>query len=357
MQRQPTSIHLVVYNGAPWLGWCLESVARQTYQDFFLLIIDNGSIDNSYTLAQEFLANNPRLSARARLVRNKQNIGFARGHNQAIAWTESDYVLILNQDVYLLPDYLKQLVKSLSNQERAGAVSGKILTWPFNGETFHASELSKLPKNYFDSVGLAIKRSRRVVNMAQGEQDTGQYRQSFRVFGVPGTVPLYRRPALQAVSLAGEIFDEDFVSYKEDVDLAWRLNLAGYESWLEPKAVAYHDRSLAHGRGLRQEYKKRKGRPHDLKVYSWVNHLAVLIKNDGLINFWRDFPWIVTHELAKACFLLVTDPITIFKGKLRLLRLAPRFYKKRRALKPTHKIKYRELRHWWSQAKVGGRQV
>jgi len=351
MQYQ-TSVHLVVYNGAPWLKWCLESLAKQTYQDFFLLIIDNGSIDSSGELANDFLLGHSSLAKRTRLIKNKHNIGFAKGHNQAMAWTDSEYVLIVNQDAYLLPEYLAYLVSSLMQNDRAGAVSGKILHWPFNEETFHVTEFSKLAKNYFDSMGLAILRSRRVINLAQGEEDTGQYESPRQVFGVPGTVPLYRRAALENVSVQGEIFDEDFVSYKEDVDIAWRLNLAGYEAWLEPRAVCYHDRSLSHGLGLRQEYMKRKGRPRDLKVYSWVNHIGVLVKNDGVINFWRDFPWWFGHELAKAFFLLLTDPLTIFYGLWRLFKLLPRFYKKRRALKATRKISYRELRRWWTKAKV-----
>lgn len=352
MTEFKTSIQIVVYNGASWLPWCLESLARQTHQDFFLLIIDNGSIDKSVDIIQEFLAANPELAARTRLVRNKQNVGFARGHNQALVWTKSEFVLVLNQDVYLMPSYLAELITSLDNLERAGAVSGKILHWPFEAETFHVSDFSNLKNQYIDSLGLGIKRNRRVVNLGQGEQDLGQYSKPQQLFGVAGTAPLYRRQALAEVSPLGEFFDEDFVSYKEDVDLAWRLRLAGWQAWLAPQAVAYHDRSLSQSQGLKQEYQKRKVRARDLKVYSWVNHLGILIKNDGFINFWQDFPWIAGHELGKAGFLLLTDPLTLFRGKFRLLKLLPRFFKKRRQLKTTHKISYKELRSWWAGVRV-----
>lgn len=352
MDRFETSINLVVYNGANWLPWCLESIKNQINQNFFLLIIDNGSIDSSYDICQEFLSANKQLAAHARLIKNKQNLGFARSHNQAIAWTESEFVLMLNQDVYLSPDYLEKLVTSLRNQERAGAVTGKLLSWQFQPETFHSSQFKIQSKNVIDSLGLGIKRSRQVINIKQGQIDDNKLHVPQRIFGVPATASLYRRNALLAVSGGGEVLDEDFVSYKEDVDLAWRLQLGGFESWLEPNAVAYHDRSLSSARSLRGEYKLRQGRLRDLKVFSWVNHLAILVKNDGSIDFMKDLPWIAGHEIAKGLFLLITDPLTLFKSKIRFIRLLPKFYKKRRELKSTHRISYQELRNWWIKTKL-----
>lgn len=352
MDKFETSMHLIVYNGANWLPWCLESIKNQTNQNFFLLIIDNNSIDSSYDICQSFLEANPQLGKRARLIKNKQNIGFARSHNQAISWTESEFVFMLNQDVYLLPDYLEKLSASLKNQERAAAVSGKLLVWQFEPEVFHSTHFKSQPQKVIDSLGLVIKRSRQVINISQGQIDDSKSNIPKRIFGVPATASLYSRQALLAVSLAGQVFDEDFVSYKEDVDLSWRLQLGGYEAWLEPSAVAYHDRSLSSGYGIASEYKLRQNRTRDLKVFSWSNHLAVLVKNDSLLNFCHDLPWILAHEFAKALFLLITDPITLFKGKFRFLKLLPKFYQKRRQLKASHKVNYRELRRWWSKTKL-----
>lgn len=352
MSSYQLTVNLVIYNGAAWLPWCLESILNQTYQKFFLLIIDNGSIDNSYQTVADFITAHPTLIPRSRLVRNKQNLGFARGHNQALAWTESDYVMVLNQDVYLSPDYLRLLIESLTNNERAAAISGKILFWPFEPNNFHPSQFSQLKTVYIDSVGLLIKRNRQVINWHQGEPDRGQFISPRPVFGVPATACLYRRQALREISPDGEVWDEDFVSYKEDVDLTWRLNLAGYESWLQPQAVAYHDRSLAGGRNLLQEYRQRRNRAGELKIYSWVNHWCVLIKNDSLFNLVRDLPWIFGHELAKFLFLLFTDPLVLTKGLLRLIKLFPKFWQKRRLLHTTHQISYSQLRKWWSGIKV-----
>lgn len=342
----PVSVHLLIYNGAIWLPWCLESLANQTYQDFFLLIIDNGSIDNSYDICDKFLQQHKYLATRTRLVKNKHNNGFARGHNQALSWTASEFVAVLNQDTYLMPDYIEELVYCLKNEERAAAVTGKILSWDFDPLNWHISQLKTHNRNYIDSAGLRISRSRQVVNIGQGELDTKQYDRQKKIFGVSATVPLYRRSALEYVSPDGQIFDEDFFSYKEDVDIAWRLQLAGYDSWIIPSAIALHDRSLAASKGWRDEYKKRRQRARDLKVYSWVNHLGVIIKNDGIINMIRDLPWFVSYELSKMLYLLITDPITLFRGKIRLAKLIFRFIKKRHLLVTTHRRTYKDFRHW-----------
>jgi len=167
------------------------------------------------------------------------------------------------------------------------------------------------------------------------------------VFGVSGSAPVYRRAALEAVSYEHEIFDEDFVTYKEDVDLAWRLRRAGFTAWYLPQAVAYHDRSLGGTDTWREQVRRRQAWPRELKVYSWVNHLGVLIKNDSVTNLLKDAPWVITHELKKAGFLLLTDPLTLAFGLKRLGKLLPSFLRKRKALAKQAVVPQRSLRHWW----------
>ncbi len=349
-KRYATSINLVAYNGQRWLPFCLEALSNQTYKDFFLLVIDNGSLDGSAALIQEFLRTHHELGKRARLVVNKQNLGFSRGHNQAMAWTESDYVLMLNQDVLLDPAYLEHAVRALAADPRVAAVTGKLLRWNFQAASFYMEALPELQaESCLDSAGLIVRRSRRVVERGQGERDHGQYPRGEEVFGVSGAAPVYKREALMDVSPLGEVFDEDFVSYKEDVDLAWRLQRAGYTAWYEPRAVAYHDRSVRGGLGIRDTLRHHHGRPRDLKVYSYVNHLAVLIKNDGWWNLTLDAPWILAHELAKAGYLFLTGPGTLFRAWGRLIAHIPTFLKKRNSLSVVQRRTTAELRKWWTK--------
>jgi len=349
----PISVHLVTYNSSIWLPYILEALVRQTRQDFFLLVIDNGSVDNSLALVEQALVKFPQLRMRCRVVHNKQNLGFARAHNQALAWTDSTYVMLLNPDILLDDRYLESAVGRLELEPLAAAATGKLLKWNFQSASWHWEALPNLQKmSQFDSTGLVIKRSRKVTDRGQGEFDKGQYNQAGEVFGVSGAAPVYRREALQVVSIKGEVFDEDFVSYKEDVDLAWRLRLGGFTAWYEPEAVAYHDRRIKVGGGWREQLKQRRLWPAELKIYSWVNHLAVLLKNDSGFNILRDLPWILCHELAKIMALAVLNPMTLFRAKLRFLRLMPRFLAKRRSLKSTRKLKPQELRKWWTSTRT-----
>jgi GT2 family glycosyltransferase len=351
-KRYPISIQLVTYNGAAWLPWCLESLLRSSEQNFFLMIIDNGSIDESWSIIQAFLKNNPILASHSRVVQNKLNLGFARAHNQALVWTNSDFVLLLNQDVLLDENYIKICSTCLVKRPDVAAVTGKILQWNFDSDNFHPTELKNLQAvSKIDSIGLGIKRTRQVINLGAGTVDHRQYESECEIFGVPGTAPMYRRTALNEISYNEEIFDNDFVSYKEDVDLAWRLRLAGFNAWYLPQAVAYHDRSLGGDNGWREQIKKRKSWPREFKIYSWVNHLASLLKNDSFSNIFLDLPWIVIHEFKKILYLLIFDPLVLTGGIRRLVRLFTRFLTKRRSSKKTHKIKPINLRKYWRRAK------
>lgn len=187
-------------------------------------------------------------------------------------------------------------------------------------------------------------------NIGEGKQDDGQFDAMTEVFGVSGAAPLYRREALRAVSPDGRVLDEDFISYKEDVDLAWRLRLAGYRACVVPTAVAYHDRSLVNDPSFRTLYKRRASWARDHRVYSWVNHLATLIKNEAALNVIPDLPWILWYEMKKFGYLLVFDPVTLILAIKRFGTLLPRWYARRRELKPTRVVKASQLRSWFDKA-------
>lgn len=358
-KRYPVSVNLVMFNGATWLPFCLESLAQQTTQDFFILLIDNGSADNSVEQVESFLSQYPWLSLRTRLVRNKQNLGFARAHNQAILWTDSDYVLVLNQDTVLAPDYVDQLSRGLTENPQIGAITGKLWQWQFNPDTFHLSQLSTPSDPIIDSIGLRIHRSRRVTNLGQGDHDHGQYMVAREVFGVPATASLYRRLALETVSPSGLVFDERFISYKEDVDLAWRLRLGNWQAWCLPQAIAYHARSASGGEtnSKRELIYLHSTWPAALHLYAFVNHLAVLLKNDSLGNLIKDLPWFAWHELQKLAYLAVFHPLILMRALGRFIKYLPVFMRERHKLKATHKLKPSDLRDWWLRAKLSYQRV
>ena len=281
------SINLVTWNGAKYIINCLDSVFNQTYTDFSLMIIDNGSTDETLSYITDKY---PQL----KIVKHKENLGFAKAHNQAIHWSRSKYVLLLNQDMILEPDYLKNLVSFMEKMPEVGAVTGKL-------RKLHEGEKT----NYIDSVGINIYKKHKVEELGAGEQDEGQYDAITEVFGVSGALPLIRRQALESVMENNQFFDEDFFNYKEDVDLSYRLRYLGWKIYKVPTALAYHERSLAASDSSTFHKIKinRKKRSSFSNYLSYRNHLYFLIKNlpERTLNYL--FP-VIAYEISKFIYIL-----------------------------------------------------
>ncbi len=358
------SINLVTWNGEKYLPYLFQSLRAQTYTDWELLVIDNVSTDSTVAVLKKELVN---LSVPCRLIVNAVNSGFAGGHNQAWRQSSGELVLLLNQDIYLEPDSLKLLVATMDSQPRAAAVTPRLMKWNFPEEF----------TDTIDSLGLKVFRSRRVVERGAGEEWNGTPRDPTlalplkreeyiasplfkegsggglnsitEVFGVSGALPMFRRVSLQQVLFAnGDLFDETYHSYKEDVDLAWRLRLVGFSSYLVPGAIAYHDRTASGLRdtGDRTAAANKHQQSFFVQYYSYKNHLATLYKNEHWQNFILDWPWILWYEVKKlAYFLLFNTSVLrglgeLWKGRERLMELRITNYELR-------KVSWREIRKWW----------
>ncbi len=347
-KKYKTAVSLVVYNGAKYLNYCLSGLAEQTSKDFFLLIIDNASIDESLKVINDFLLTSPELRGRSRVVSNSKNLGFAHAHNQAFQWTSGDYFFLLNQDVLLAPDYLNNLVKFAEQNKSAAAFQGKILKWFFNPATYRLDLHKNLHKvSVFDSCGLAVNKNRHTYNLREGEFDQGQAEATKEVFGVTGATPLYRRAALEAIKYQGQVLDEDFVTYKEDVDIAWRLRNAGFKAWYLPQSVCFHHRSLAKPERLALITQARAYWPEQMKVYSCRNHWLVLLKNDCFNNLLRHSMYLLWYEFKKFVYRLLVEPKVLFKALGQFVVLLPVMFKKRSFIRQQRVISCQELKRWF----------
>ena len=337
------SIHLIAWNGEKYLEECLNSILAQTFKDYLLLIIDNGSVDQTVRIIEEqFL---PAFGERLRFVKNKENLGFARAHNQAFLWTDSEYVLTLNQDVILEPEFIAQAVEFLDKQAQTGSATGKILRWQFeNDGTLKKSEKSDI----IDTLGLKIFKSQRVVDLGAGEKDHGQFEEIKEIFGVSAPCAIYRRKALDDVRYKDEFFDNDFFSYKEDVDLAYRLRWRGWTSFYVPQAKAYHKRSARSQTKEKFLHKVnlRKNKTQFINYHSYKNHLFVLVKNLSLRIYGRYLLSIKFYEFKKFIYILFFEWPTFiglkeFFAKLKNIRA------KRKFIMANRLIKDEEMRKWY----------
>ena len=221
------SISLLLYKPGFYLKPCLESVFGQSFRDFELLVIDNDSADGTAQKAEEILRSEAN-GINWRLIPNKKNFGFAAGQNQGIRESKGDLILLLNQDIVLEKDFLKNIIEVFKNDQKIGAVQGKFLRLKAEGKNLEKSDL-------IDSAGLTILKNRRIIARGQGHKDKGQFEKGEEIFGTDGAAPVYRRATLEDTKICirehCEYFDESFFMYKEDVDLAWRTRLAGWKSF------------------------------------------------------------------------------------------------------------------------------
>lgn len=338
------SIQIVTWNSMRYIMDCLESLMKQTFRDFSILIIDNGSDDGTV----EFIRSQyPTVS----VLQNFRNLGFSKANNQGIQLASGEYVLVMNPDVILTDDFLQNLVFFADQHPEGGSFGGKVLK--LFSEAIDKQDESGLREvvksDVVDATGLQIFKSRKIVNRGENEKDSGQYDRIEEIFGISGACVLYRRSALGEVMVKNEFFDQDFFTYKEDIDLAWRLRLYGWLSWYYPSAVCYHHRRLVsyEGQGVKKIFSHRKDISKMLRSLSFRNHHLLLVKNDQLLNIILTLPWALPRELKVLIYALIFEPFQL-KSLIQVFQLLPNILLKRRVIMAHKKVQPREIRKWFN---------
>ena len=199
----------------------LASIRSQKDVDVSILVVDNAS--------QAAELDRVRLDfPEVRLVPFPRNLGFAEAADEGIARGRSPFLLLVNNDAVLSPDYAARLAAKLALDERLGAVQGVVLT--ADGRNV-------------DTAGLEWNARGEAVPVLAGRPAEAAPEAAFEVSGVSATATLYRRAALESVAPHGEVFDRSFFAYYEDVDLSLRLSRAGWRFACEPGAVCRHEGS------------------------------------------------------------------------------------------------------------------
>lgn len=259
--RPKVSVIIVSWNARPLLERCLPSVVATEYTDMEIVLADNGSTDDSVEWVQ---ANYPSV----RVISIGENLGFCGGNNRAIEQTDSPFVVLLNNDVQVEPDWLEHLVTRAQTDTRIAAVQPKLLQFDDHGRFEYAGASG----GHIDRLGYPFARGRVFFEV---EEDTGQYDDAADVFWATGAALLLRREALNRVGL----LDEAFEFHMEEIDLCWRLRSAGYRVMVEPQSRVYH----IGGGSLPQESPRK-------TAYNFRNSLLMLYKNLPPSRWRRVFP-------------------------------------------------------------------
>jgi len=228
------------YNGADRLATSIDSVLAQSHKNFKLIVVDNGSADDSRAIIEKYQAKDERVIA----ILREKNYGFTGGVNPGLELAleeNADYAAPFNNDAVADKDWLKHLVSFLDAHADYGIATCKLLH--ADGKTFDSTA------DLYTIWGLPYPRGR-------NEAVSGRYDHQTDIFGASGGASMYR------VSMLADIgtFDQDFFAYYEDIDLSFRAQLAGYKVAFVPAALVYHEQGktsekMANGFTTRQYMK------------------------------------------------------------------------------------------------------
>ena len=294
------SIVIVSHGDAADLPRSIESALAQRGVSTETVVVDNASVDASPEIARSYA---PQL----RLIALPSNVGFAAAMNAGIDATSGRYVLALNPDCRLEPDFCAVLAERLDRSPEVGSASGRV--YRAQGERLEPTAL-------LDSTGIYFTVSARHFDRGSQEPADGQYLSEELVFGASGAAGFYRRAALESGRISTGFFDSDFFLYREDADLAWRLSRLGWKSLYVPAAVAWHRR--------RNLPDRRRGMPASANLHSVKNRFLLRINNQSRDEFFRTLVPTFARDLVVLGACLTVEPSSLpafpwlWKNRMRL---------------------------------------
>ena len=409
MSKYPiVTISLINYNGRKFVFEAIESAVNQNYPNLEIILIDNNSTDGTKEDIEKMI---PKWETKRKeivdqyfsfkkeglrgfenkipssgeeghgvvekkncikYIKNSENAGFGKPHNMAMRMAKGEFILLLNYDAILEPDYIENVLKPFAD-EKVGAVQGKLLRYDFEKKSLYRSKEDP-NLNIIDTTGLKMLKNRRIVCRGQGDADRGQFEEEKEVFGADGAVPVYRKSALEDIKMPimrndksvaklssdalhvtrdtlheYEYFDENFFMYKEDVDLAWRLRLYGWKAIYTPQAVAVHGRGS--GDSTAKNYieiiKERRKINNFAKFLSFKHQRLMQIKNDlPSLLFTKHFSRFIVKEVGAWIYMAVFERFT-FRILKDLRKDIPLFWKKRKIVMANKKVSAKEMEKWF----------
>ncbi len=193
-----------------------------SYMNFEVIVADNASTDDSVSFLQQKFPS-------VRIIQLDKNYGFAGGYNKALSGLESDYYMILNSDVEVQIRWLEPMVELLENNISIAACQPKILSFDHREKFEYAGAAG----GWIDKYGYPFAKGR-IFDVC--EEDHGQYDQSEPVFWASGAALFIRAKVFHEM----KGFDEYFFAHQEEIDLCWRIQLAGYKIYSCPSSVVHH---------------------------------------------------------------------------------------------------------------------
>jgi GT2 family glycosyltransferase len=222
MPSPTVAIVILNWNGTHLLSTFLPSVLATNYDSFKVVVIDNGSTDQSVSFLRTTYP-------QVQIVCLPSNLGFAQGYNQGLQQVDADYFLLLNSDVEVSPDFLQPMVNLLENDHTIAACQPKILSYDKHQEFEYAGAAG----GWIDRLGYPFARGRVFDTL---EKDNGQYDHPAPIFWASGAALFIRSAVFKKL----DGFDPYFFAHQEEIDLCWRIQLAGFQIFACPQSIVWH---------------------------------------------------------------------------------------------------------------------
>ena len=253
------------YNGKELLENCIHTLEKQTFQDFKVLVVDNGSTDGSCEISSETL--------NLEYIRLSENQGFCGAVNIGIRHTRTPYLILLNNDTEAEEHFVEKLYEGIQRSQNIFSCEAQMIDFKDHTRMDNAGD-------YYTALGWAVARGR--------GKKVENYQTPKRVFSCCAGAAIYRTGMFQEIGM----LDEHHFAYLEDVDLGYRARIHGYENWYEPEAKIYHVGSATTG-----------NRYNEKKVFLAArNTIFVLYKNMPMIQLILNLPLILTGIAIKSVF-------------------------------------------------------
>ena len=304
-----TTVVIPNYNGKIFIRECLSSLLRQTEEEYEIIVVDNGSTDESLVILKEEF---PKIKT----ILLNENTGFSHAVNVGIKEANSKYVLLLNNDTVVDKNFVKVLSDTIEKDQKIFSVSARMVDMKNQNVLDGAGDL-------YCALGWAFARGK--------GKSTNAFENQARIFSACAGAAIYRKEILDKIGA----FDEEHFAYLEDLDLGYRAGIYGYKNMYQPNAIVFHAGSAVSG-----------SRHNAFKVnLSARNNVYLLYKNMPLLQYLINLPFLLLGFLVKWMFF-VSKKLgwTYVRGTARGVKLS--FSKKGRKHKVAFQAKHLKNYVW-----------
>ena len=257
------SVIIPNFNGMAYLDGVLQSLEKQTFTDFDIILVDNGSQDASRVYVKDHYP-------RVHILPLPDNYGFSRAVNEGIRASEAPYVILLNNDTEVKEDFVEILLNSIRRHPEAFACQAKMLQ-------YSQREILDGAGDSYCALGWAFARGK-------GKSHTA-YNKEEKIFSCCAGAAIYRKSLFETIGY----FDDEHFAYLEDLDIGYRARIFGYENWYIPEAEVYHVGSGTTG-----------SRYNQFKIrYSSRNNIYMISKNMPFLQLIINLPFLAAGFAVK----------------------------------------------------------